>query len=88
MALSESTRLYEVLIRFSPDGTPSALQRRIEEVVRDGEVIHATEQMAEPLDPVAVNGLIEASMAKLLAENLRLRALLSPEQRREHGFDI
>ncbi len=87
MALSENVRLYEVLIRFSPDGTPSAVQRRIEEIVRDGEVIHATEQMAEPLDPDAVNGLIETSLAKLLAENLRLRALLSPRQRREHGFD-
>lgn len=88
MALEERVRLYEVLIRFAPDGSPSALQRRIEEVVRDGEVLHATEQLAEPLDPGAVNGLIETGMAQLLAENLRLRALLSPEQRRDNGFDV
>ena len=87
MALRESVRLYEVLIRFSADGVPSALQRQIEEVIRDGEVIHATERLAEPLDPSAVNGLIEASLAQLLAENLRLRALLTPRQRRDHGFD-
>ncbi|WP_426032651.1 hypothetical protein [Caulobacter sp. DWP3-1-3b2] len=87
MALQESVRLYEVLIRFPPDGTPSALQRQIEEVIRDGEVIHATGRLAEPIDPDAVNGLIEASLAQLLAENLKLRALLSPEQRRDHGLE-
>ena len=56
-------------------------------MIRDGEVIHATERLAEPIDPDAVSGLIEASLAQLLAENLRLRALLTPEQRRDHGFD-
>jgi hypothetical protein len=87
MALTERTRLYEVLIRFAPDGTPSALQRNLEEVLRDGEVIHATEQMAQPLDPDTVQGLIASSDALMLAENMRLRAVLTAAQRETLGLE-
>lgn len=86
MALTERTRLYEVLIRFAPDGTPHALQRNLEEVLRDGEVVHATERMAEPLAPSAVAGLIAEAHALMLAENLRLRAMLTPAQREALGL--
>jgi hypothetical protein len=80
--LEERTRLYEIMIRFDAQGAPSAIQRHIHEVVRDGEVIAASERPAAPLDPAAVEGLIGRHAAALLAENLRLKALLTPEQRR------
>ncbi len=86
MALSERTRLYEVMIRFAADGTPSTLQRCITEVLRDGEVINATEQLATPIDPAAVAGIIGEGQALLLAENLRIKAELSPSQREKLGM--
>jgi hypothetical protein len=87
MALIETARLYEVLIRFDAHGAPSALQRWIEEVHRDGEVIHARERQAQPLEPAEVSGLIQAAHALLLAENARMRAILTPEQRVRLGLE-
>jgi hypothetical protein len=81
-ALEERTRLYEILLRFDAAGRPFAIQRRIHEVLRGGEVIAASELAAEPIDPAGVRELMSASLASLLAENLRLRAALTPDQRR------
>jgi hypothetical protein len=80
--LEERTRLYEVLIRFDARGAPSAIQRHIHEILRDGEVVAAQELAPEALDPTRVDGLLARHSADLLAENLRLKALLTPDQRR------
>jgi hypothetical protein len=80
--LTERTRLYEILLRFDSAGAPAAIQRRIHEVLRDGEVIAASELSAEPLDPTAVGDLMSASVARLMSENLQMRAALTEAQRR------
>jgi len=44
---------------------------------------HVTRELpAEALDPARIDGLIARRNADLLAENLRLKALLTPDQRR------
>lgn len=85
--LHERTRLYEVMIRFHPDGPPAAVQRHLHEILRDGEVIAATERPAQPLEVDAVAALLGRHVAALLADNARLRAILTPDQRRLLGIE-
>jgi hypothetical protein len=85
--LHERTRIYEILIRFHPEGPPAAIQRHVHEVLRGEEVIAATEQPAQPLDVDAVAALVGQQTVQLLAENARLKAILTPEQRRVLGIE-
>ncbi len=80
--LAERTRLYEILLRFDSASAPAAVQRRIHEVLRDGVVVAATELSAEPIDPATVGDLMSANVARLMSENLQMRAVLTEEQRR------
>lgn len=56
MALTEVTRDYELLIRIQPDGSWGSHYRSITEILRDGEVVSATENPAVPLSMVAAQG--------------------------------
>lgn len=49
MALEERTRPYETMIRHNADGTIGAHHIRITEILRDGAVISANVEAAEPL---------------------------------------
>lgn len=64
MTLTEVTRDYELLIRIQSDGTWGSHYRSITEILRDGEVVSATENPAVPLSLVAQQG------AELLSDKL------------------
>lgn len=64
MALTEVTRDYELLIRIQSDGSWGSHYRSITEILRDGEVVSATENPAVPLSLVAEQG------AELLTDKL------------------
>jgi hypothetical protein len=67
MALTERTRLYEVLMRVQDDRIAGIQATRITEVMRDGEVIAATLGDAQPLDPAGLAALLHAEDRAALA---------------------
>lgn len=81
MALTERTRPYEVLIRFNMTAggqqTIAAHQLHINEVLKDGAVIAATELPAQPLDPALVSGLVGDMLPGLVADRDALAASLT-----------
>ena len=85
MTISERTRLYETLIRHNPDGSIGAHHQRINEVLKDGEVIAASLLAPEPLPNVAAADpdlaeLIGAAAMAAIADADAQRALVAQLQ--------
>lgn len=68
MAYSERTRLYEVLVRYHPDGTVAAHQRDIQEVLNGTDVVAATEGPAVSLVVADVAAVVGSVLPALSAE--------------------
>lgn len=71
---TETTHLYEILVRVLPDGTFAAQYQTISEVLKDGQVISATVNDVKPLtdDPEAlaiVAGLLGRPTSETVAQN-------------------
>jgi hypothetical protein len=81
-ALTTTTRLDEILIRFAADGTPAAHQRTITEIKDAAGNIVGGSYATVALDPAAIAGHVAAGHAQLLALNQRLLAFLTPAQRK------
>lgn len=75
MAITEQTHLYEVLLRFGPEGLTGAHQRSLSQLVDDsGTVLMEREGVPEALTPAALAGLIDGQTADLLAQLAALQA--------------
>ena len=69
MAITEQTHLYEVLLRFGPEGLTGAHQRGLTRLVDEaGNVLMEREGAPEALTPDALAGLMTAQTADLLAQ--------------------
>ncbi len=69
MAITEQTHLYEVLLRFGPEGLTGAHQRNLSRLVDDsGTVLMEREGAPEALTPDALAGLMTAQTVGLLAQ--------------------
>lgn len=68
MALEEKERLYEVLIRYHPDGTVAAHYKNIVEVFRDGVAFAATEGDAKPLNVAVIGDVLGEVVPAIVAE--------------------
>lgn len=69
MAITEQTHLYEVLLRFGPEGLTGAHQRGLTRLVDEaGNVLMEREGAPEALTPDALAGLMTAQTADLLVQ--------------------
>ena len=69
MAITEQTHLYEVLLRFGPDGLTGAHQRGLTRLVDEaGNVLMEREGAPEALTPDALAGLMTSQTAGLLVQ--------------------
>jgi chromosome segregation ATPase len=69
MAITEQTYLYEVMLRFGPEGLTGAHQRGLTRLVDEaGNVLMEREGAPEALTPDALAGLMTAQTADLLAQ--------------------
>ena len=94
MAIQERTRPYETLIRHHPDGTIGSHHKLINEVLRDGVVIMATELEPEDVKGTALEAVLGQATAAALAEveavKLQLTATqdaLRTQTERAHDLD-
>ncbi len=58
MALQEVTREYEILIRYNVDGSIGAHIQRINEILRDSEIVSATVLPPEELTVAQLKDLV------------------------------
>lgn len=69
MAITEQTYLYEVMLRFGPEGLTGAHQRGLTRLVDEaGNVLMEREGAPEALTPDALAGLIDSQTADLLVQ--------------------
>lgn len=77
MTLQKTNRLYEVLVRFAPDGNIQGAHQIFMERVMDGEdVLSEKPGSAIPINPESVSSVIEESVAAVIADNAALRAAI------------
>ncbi|WP_435656101.1 hypothetical protein [Brucella pituitosa] len=91
MALERKKYLYEVLLRFHPQGFAGAHQIHAEQIVDSdtGDVLSETAGMAEPVTDDAVSTLIGSESLALLARISELESLVENlSQQLAHGTDV
>lgn len=81
MTLQKTNHLYEVLVRFAPDGNIQGAHQIFMERVMDGEdVLSEKPGSAIPINPESVSSVIEESVAAVIADNGALRAAIQTKE--------
>lgn len=83
MALAKNTHLYEVLIRFGPDGYRGAHVIDLELITDGDEIVSGKELPARPLTKAEIGPIIGATNAKLIeaADQARAEKEVAAEER-------
>lgn len=69
MAIEKTTHLYEVLIRFGPDGNVRGAHQQSVERITDGDTVLSERQNPPvPVDPDALGGILGKNVAAMLAQ--------------------
>ena len=77
MSMEQKKQIYEILIRFSPDGAVSGIHKVDQMIVADtasGKVLQATREAPGPVEAADLDRIVSAENARLLARLSDLQA--------------